>query len=306
MKHPQSTSVGLDIGSNTISCIQLHRDRNGEITIQHDKSYPVRLSEGLIPGGALKPEAVMRGLAAVEKIAREFDYHTSHSRAVGTAVLRMAQNPEVFTGPTQEILGTPVEIIDGSEEARFTAIGAIFGLPERTDWAILDIGGQSTELSFRRADGAWDSVSMPLGVVGVTEQYFSQEIPSLADQEKARLVVRQLLKEHLSPHLQGHLVCVGGTPTTLAKLVHRMEKWDREKVHGSPVSLADTQKWMDISASVDVATRIKKYDMKTGRADIFPAGVLILDEMLQYLQKDSFTVSANGLRVGLALTLLDG
>ena len=306
MTYPIATAVGLDIGSNTVSCTQLHRNINGEIIIQHDNSFPVRLSEGLVPGGDLRPQAVVRGLSAIEKIAQVFDYHTSHSRAVGTAVLRMAQNPEAFTGPAEKILGTPVEIIDGAEEARFTAIGAIFGLPERTDWAILDIGGQSTELSSRSRDGAWQSVSMPLGVVGITEKYFSQEKPTLEEQAHARATVRQLLKEHLTPQLHGRLVCVGGTPTTLAKLVHRMEKWDRDKVHGSPVTLADTQKWMDISAKVDVATRIEKYDMKAGRADIFPAGVLILDEMLQYLGKDSFTVSANGLRVGLALTLLDG
>jgi len=46
--------------------------------------------------------------------------------------------------------------------------------------------------------------------------------------------------------------------------------------------------------------------MKPMRADVFPAGVLILREMMNYLSKESFTVSANGLRVGLALSLLNG
>ncbi|MBN2717573.1 MAG: hypothetical protein JXX14_17105 [Deltaproteobacteria bacterium] len=300
-----STSVGLDIGSNTVSCTQLHRDAHGKIHMQHDKSFPVRLSEGLVPGGVLKPEAIARALDAIEKIARKFDYRTSHSRAVATAVLRMTSTPDAFTGPAKAILGTPVEIIDAAEEARYTAIGAVFDLPARDDWAILDIGGQSTELSCHGAGGAWESVSMPLGVVGLTERFFSSDMPSREEQEAARDSVRTLLQAHMAPSLTGQLVCVGGTPTTLSKLVHRMERWDREKVHGSPVSLAQTQKWLDISSAVDVKTRIEKFGMKPGRADIFPAGVLILDEMLQYLGKDSFTVSANGLRVGLALTLLD-
>ncbi|MBN2525371.1 MAG: hypothetical protein JXR76_03190 [Deltaproteobacteria bacterium] len=305
MKKPISISVGLDIGSNTVSCTQLQLYANGLIRIRRDKSFPVRLSEGLIPNGPLNAEAVKRGLEAIERIARKFDYHKAKSRAVATAVLRMASNPQVFTEPASKILGTPVEVIDGIEEARYTSIGAVFGLPKRDDWVILDIGGQSTEISSGSVDGAWQSVSMPLGVVQITEQFFNSETPSAVEQDLARAAVQRLLEEHVPKTIYGRLVCVGGTPTTLGKLVHRMEKWDREMVHGSVVTLADTQKWMDISASVDVPTRIKEYGMKPMRADVFPAGALILDQILQHLNMDSFTVSANGLRVGLALTLLD-
>jgi exopolyphosphatase / guanosine-5'-triphosphate,3'-diphosphate pyrophosphatase len=298
-------TVGLDIGSNTVSCTQLRLGKHGKIKVRRDKSFPVRLSEGLVPGGKLKPEAVMRGLMAIERIVEKFDYHASRSRAVATAVLRIARNPEVFTRPAEEILGTPIEIVDGTEEARLTAIGAVFGLPERDDWAILDIGGQSTEISSREADGSWRSISMPLGVVGVTEQYFSSETPSPAEQDRAREMVRRTLEEHLPHPVPGHLVCVGGTPTTLSRLVHEMKEWNREMVHGSVVSMEESHRWMEIVSTLDVNIRIDKYGMKPMRADVFPAGVLILNEMMQFLGKSSFTVSANGLRVGLALSLLE-
>jgi exopolyphosphatase / guanosine-5'-triphosphate,3'-diphosphate pyrophosphatase len=304
MSHLQT--VGLDIGSNTVSCTQLRLGKHGRIRVRRDKSFPVRLSEGLVPGGKLKPEAVMRALMAIEQIVSKFDYCSSRSRAVATAVLRIAGNPEVFTKPAEEILGTPIEIVDGTEEARLTAIGAVFGLPERDDWAILDIGGQSTEISSRETDGTWRSISMPLGVVGVTEKYFSSETPSEAEQQHARTMVRRTLEKNLPIPVHGHLVCVGGTPTTLSRLVHGMTEWNREMVHGSVVSQEDTHRWMGISSTLDVTTRIEKYGMKPMRADVFPAGVLILREMMNYLSKESFTVSANGLRVGLALSLLNG
>lgn len=305
MKSSPHISVGLDIGSNTISCTKLFKDDQGEVHVLKDKSFPVRLSEGLRQGGELKATAVKRGLDALEKIVSSFDYKTAKGKAVGTAVLRMTSAPEAFTKPAAEILGTSIEIIDGLEEARLTGIGAVFGLPVRTDWLILDIGGQSTEISCSICEGPWKSVSMPLGVVKVTESFFSSQTPSLTEQQAARKYVQQLLGEHIKKdEMCGTLVCVGGTPTTLSMLVHGLTGWKRKKVHGDVISRTDTQKWYETVVAVDAQTRVDKYGMRPMRADVFPAGILILDEIMDYLQINDFTVSANGLRVGLALSNL--
>lgn len=309
MKRTSSISIGLDIGSNTISCTKLQLLKNGHIEVIKDKSFPVRLSEGLKQGGELHPDAVARGLDALKKISSDFDYCDSFAHAVGTAVLRMTRNPHAFTEPAEKILGSPIEIIDGIEEARLTAIGAVFGLPHRNDWVILDIGGQSTELSCREDNGKWDSVSMPLGVVKVTENFFSSQTPPIEEQHAARGFVQQLLSQHVPPQknattIDGTMVCVGGTPTTLSLLVHGLKGWKRDKVHGDVITLDELQHWYKKVVAVDARSRIEKYGMKPMRADVFPAGILILDEMMQYLNMDKITVSANGLRVGLALSHL--
>ncbi|MBN2340434.1 MAG: hypothetical protein JXX29_01085 [Deltaproteobacteria bacterium] len=298
--------VGLDIGSNTISCTQVHRNEDGAIDVLNDASFPVRLSEGLSEGGELNPAAIERGLSALKEIVNNFDYHQSRSRAVGTAVLRMTAHPEAFTEPAEKILKTPIRIIDGLEEARLTAIGAVFGLPAREDWVVLDIGGQSTEISCLKPCGSLHSVSMPLGVVKVTERFFSSQTPSRDEQQQARQHVRDCLHKHLGDDIIcGNLVCVGGTPTTLSLLVHKLAGWQRDKVHGDVISLADTQAWFEKIVVIDAQTRIDQYGMRPMRADVFPAGILILDEIMQYFDFSSFTVSANGLRVGLAISTLE-
>lgn len=304
MKHQNTISVGLDVGSNTISCTQIRREPDGEIHVVNDASFPVRLSEGLTPGGQLNPNAIARGLEALEQISSQFDYRQNPAKAVGTAVLRMTCNPDAFIQPAAKILGTPIEIIDGLEEARLTAIGAVFELPTRDDWIMLDIGGQSTELSCIEENGQLFSVSMPLGVVEVSEKFFSSQTPSLAEQSAARSHVRQLLQVHLHRPLQGKLICVGGTPTTLSLLVHRLTGWQRDKVHGDEISRADTIAWFERVVVIDAPTRIKTYGMRPMRADVFPAGILILDEIMKHLGLETFTVSANGLRVGLAISNL--
>jgi exopolyphosphatase/pppGpp-phosphohydrolase len=41
------------------------------------------------------------------------------------------------------------------------------------------------------------------------------------------------------------------------------------------------------------------------RADVFPAGLLVLDSLLEFFGQDSFIISANGLRFGAALQILE-
>ena len=46
-------ALGLDIGSNTFSCVLLKRNAES-ISVEQDASYSVRLSENLLPGRPLR------------------------------------------------------------------------------------------------------------------------------------------------------------------------------------------------------------------------------------------------------------
>ncbi|HUT77054.1 MAG TPA: Ppx/GppA family phosphatase, partial [Polyangia bacterium] len=153
MGHPVA---GLDIGSNTFSCAIVDRVGGDAPVVLRDTSVPVRLSEGLLPGGALLPAAVDRGLRALERLVREFDLRRLPVRAVATAALRITADPESFTRPAAELLGAPIEIVDGLAEALLTVRGALLGLPGRGPTIVLDIGGQSTELCWSAPGGGWN------------------------------------------------------------------------------------------------------------------------------------------------------
>ena len=293
--------VGLDIGSNTVSCCLLEAGTNDAL-VQQDVSLPVRLSEGLEPGGLLKKEAIIRALEAVERLHREFRMDAATVRAAGTAVLRMTSHPEHFTGPASQILGVPVDIISGEEEALLTNRGAVADLPLDGDPVVLDIGGQSTELSCAAGQGV--AVSMPLGVVSLTEIYLSP-VPTTAEIGAARAHVREVLADYAPRGLTGTLVCVGGTPTTLSLLERRLTGWHREKVHGYVISMNAVHGWLRVVSAVSPKERIDRYGMRPMRADVFPAGLLALQTIMEHYGMDSLMVSANGLRVGLALSLMD-
>jgi exopolyphosphatase/guanosine-5'-triphosphate,3'-diphosphate pyrophosphatase len=295
---------GLDIGSNTFSYTELTAGTGG-IEIIRDASLPVRLSEDLHKGGELKPAAVARGLKSLKKIAKSLDLGQKPVRAVGTAALRMARNPEVFTAPATEIIGVEVEIISGEEEALLAGRGAVMGLDVQGELVTVDIGGQSTEICWKEADGSFCSLSLSLGVVDLTARLLKSDPPTKSEMEDLRSEVRGAIVGAVNRDLKGSIVGVAGTATTLGWLDLDLDTWQREKVHGLKMSGERIAFWLGEMTAVSSWERHARYGIRPVRADVFPAGLVVLDEVLKHLRRDSFVISANGLRIGVALSLLN-
>ncbi len=271
-----------------------------------DTSIPVRLSEDLRPGGALKPSAIMRGLMTLEQLVEEFDLRQKPFRAVGTAVLRMTSNPEAFTVPARDILGVDVELISGEQEAVLMGRGAVLGLGEIGPRVTVDVGGQSTEVCWCGADDRWHPLSLSMGVVGLTSRFVSADPPAADEVANLRAEARRVIFHSVPDNLEGRLVGVAGTATTLGILELKLNQWKREAVHGLEMRREKVGEWLDRMLAISAEQRTNQYGVRKGRADVFPAGICILDELLRHLGQDSFVISANGLRVGVALELLEG
>jgi len=299
-------AVGLDIGSNTFSCAALIRAPDGSVRVAADTSRAVRLSEGLSPGGDLLPRAVARGLAALEAIAGEFSLQGAEVAAVATAVLRMARDPGIFTVPAAELLGAPVRILGGDEEALMMSRGAVHGLEARgRPRIVVDVGGQSTELCWETAALAWRPESIPLGVVALSERHLKGDPPGAAQIGALRAEVRRGLEGAVPRELAGDLVGVAGTATALGRLVLGIGGFDREAIHGCAVDRATLARWTTRALSMTTAERARELGLGPGRADVFPAGLCVLEEVMDHLGASRLTVSANGLRVGAALSILE-
>jgi len=295
---------GLDIGSNTFSLVELRPGTNG-IDIINDISLVARLSEGLTDGGRLMPQAVFRGLEVLETLVERYTLRQQPLRAVGTAVLRMAQNPELFLDPAKKILGCEVEVITGEEEALLVSRGAILGLMQKTPWIVADVGGQSTEICWEEPPGQFNPLSLPIGVVGLTRRFLRSDPPTPAEIEALSAEVRRIIQTALPSDIEGELVGVAGTATTLGMIDLQLTSWQRDKVHGFKMSEARLNEWQDRIQKSTTKARQERYGVRPGRADVFPAGIVVLKELMTHLQKNRFTISANGLRVGVALELLN-
>jgi exopolyphosphatase/guanosine-5'-triphosphate,3'-diphosphate pyrophosphatase len=74
------------------------------------------------------------------------DLRRGSVRAVGTNALRQARNARAFLQRARRVLGHPIEVISGREEARLIYAGVSRGLPDETGRRlVIDVGGGSTE-----------------------------------------------------------------------------------------------------------------------------------------------------------------
>ncbi len=296
--------AGIDVGTNTVLCLIADTD-GSSVTAVEDHAEIVRLGEGLDRSGELKPEAVARALAALQRmIARVRKLGCAHVVGVGTEALRRARNGSLFVNEATALLGSVggrFFVIDGEREARLSwrAVRAAFPLlaGART---VVDIGGGSTELLVGDRDGAIARdgvVSLPIGSVRLTERLLKHDPPT-AD-EKAELVgtIDEALAQ--APSARGTVVGIAGTVTTLAAISLGITTYDAERVHGMTLSYDVLRNITETLGDTPLADRRRTPGLDPKRADVIYAGAVILSRVLTRAGADQVVVSDRGIRWGL-------
>mgnify|MGYP002783795844 FL=1 len=198
----------------------------------------VRLGEGLHKNSELSPEAIQRALDALKTCRKKMDFQgVTYLRAVATEACRRAKNGYVLVERAKQELDLDIEIINGQEEARLALTGCAAILNPVIPYAVVfDIGGGSTEVIWlrllkehRRRPGypipfeVIDSISLPYGVVTVSESYaqfasspeIHNDIRIHVYQELMNFVERNQIQSHIQDH-SIQLIGSSGTVTTLA------------------------------------------------------------------------------------------
>jgi len=135
---------------------------------------PVRLAAGLSNDKYLDAAAQQRALDALSRFSERLrDLPREAVRAVGTNSLRVAKNASDFIPQAEHILGFPIEVIAGREEARLIYVGVAHGLPQSSERRlVIDIGGGSTEFIIGEGLNPIKTESLYMGCVSFSTRYF--------------------------------------------------------------------------------------------------------------------------------------
>ena len=170
-----STSLyaAIDLGSNSFHMLVV-REVAGSIQTLTRIKRKVRLAAGLNNDNALSAEAMERGWQCLRLFAERLqDIPQPQIRVVATATLRIAVNADVFIAKAQEILGCPVQVISGEEEARLIYQGVAHTTGGADQRLVVDIGGASTELVTGSGAQTTSLFSLSMGCVPWLGPYFS-------------------------------------------------------------------------------------------------------------------------------------
>ena len=175
----------VDLGTNAARLVMATLDESGKLVSRGRWRELIRLGEGLSESGKLSNEAMDRGFATLRRFSKIIEEKSvDRMDAVATSALRDASNGAEFIAGAKK-LGIPLRVISAEEEARLALAGVMASLDERAgEFVVFDIGGGSLEIIQPRRGQLSDMVSLPAGVVYLTEQYL-WDIPTPPGQVKA-------------------------------------------------------------------------------------------------------------------------
>lgn len=165
--------AAVDLGSNSFR-LEIGRIEQGQFCRSHYLKETIRQGSGLDGDSNLTADAMQRGWDCLERFGRQLISLAPHEvRAVATQTLREARNRDDFLKPASELLGFPIEVITGLEEARLIYQGVAQSLPDsRESRLVIDIGGRSTELILGTGHQTTHMASYPVGSVAWSMQFF--------------------------------------------------------------------------------------------------------------------------------------
>jgi exopolyphosphatase / guanosine-5'-triphosphate,3'-diphosphate pyrophosphatase len=290
----------VDCGTNSIRLLV----KAGSVALER-RMVVTRLGRGTDRTGRLDPDGVARTLEVLAEYRDLIDAHgVRRMRAVATQAMREAADGDDFTRRGAEVLGFPIEVIDGVEEGRFGFLGATSELDDAlAPFLVLDIGGGSTELATGGA--AFDAaVSIPVGSVRLTEQQLQSDPPAPEELSNAIALVDahldDVIRELPAVTDAATLVGIGGTITTIAAVEIGLAEYDRDALHRFVLTRAAAEDVFRTLATERVADRVHNPGLPRDRSDIIVGGCCVLLGVVRRLELKECVVSETGLLDGIA------
>src|SRR5690348_2118076 len=186
------TLGAVDLGSNSFH-LQIGRVVDRQIYPLDAVREVVRLGGGLTAEKRIDRATQAAALEALAKFGERLrGFPRSAVRAVGTNALRVAKNAPAFLREARQLLGFPIEVISGREEARLIYLGVAHSLkpsPERR--LVVDIGGGSTEFIIGTGFEPRLTESLYMGCLSYSLKYFPEGRIDKAGMKAAELAARQ-------------------------------------------------------------------------------------------------------------------
>jgi exopolyphosphatase/guanosine-5'-triphosphate,3'-diphosphate pyrophosphatase len=296
--------AALDIGTNSFHLVVARPAVDGRFETLTREREVVRLGHG---GGDMKqlsPEAIDRGIACLRRMRHIADSFDATLRAVATSAVREAVNALAFLERARDEAGIEIEVISGAEEARLIHLGVLQAVPVFEQRMLLvDIGGGSTEVVIGERGETLAARSFKLGAVRLTDRFF----PGGRVDPKAIAPFRQYVRGILS-HFQHEVdelgfevaVASSGTAESVARMTHAATGAEPLRTYNcyefTTPELAGVVG--ELLGRRTPSARTKVPGLEAGRADIAPAGALILETVATTFGVERITFSEAALRDG--------
>jgi len=309
-KRSSGILASIDLGSHTARLL-VARWEGGRLESLLRKRAYIRLAQDFASpqSRTLKQAGIERALKSLQDFRSDIEkYEAKRTRAIATGVVRAAENRDLFLDLVREKTGIQVEVISGEEEARLSGLGIRHALDlGGRPFTAFDLGGGTTEFLLVRDKDDTRALSLPLGAMIMTQRHLVSDPPKVREIESLKRDTRALLLKALSDDIRGYpLVGTGGTVTTLAAMVHRVDVQaiSPERINGLLLHVQQLQELLDRMRHLSVDKRAALPGLDPGRADVILAGTLVVTEILNFFHSSEMMVSLTDLLEGALLDMI--
>ena len=301
----------IDLGTNSVR-LDVYKVEGARIVRIYRGKSMVRLGDGVFRTGRLSKEVMKRTTDAFIAMRLYLDQIGIDSiMAFGTSALRSASNSKSYLSHIHRETGIRVQIISGLEEARLIAKGILANeAVPKGRFALVDIGGGSTEISICQGKKVLRSFSFRLGANRLKQMFYKDEGKKNARRHRgldSELALRQYVRDELfemQNYVRRHDISLAigssGTIRTLGRILKKM---------GCKTNPAHRTDLSALVGEIKGLTRTQIMAMpglESKRVDLIVPGAILIEEILYSLNTRQLKFTEYALRDGLLYSILDG
>ncbi|MDE3015518.1 MAG: Ppx/GppA family phosphatase [Pseudomonadota bacterium] len=317
--------AALDLGTNNCRLLIASAQPEGGLAAPAIKVFDsfsriVRLGEGVSATGELSGDAMERTLAALlackKKLGR---YHITAARFVATEACRRARNGHEFLERVRKQTGLSIDIITSEEEAKLAFLGCSSLLTGASKRAIVfDIGGGSTELMWVDIGSGGsehviaDWLSIGFGVMNLADKFGGAGLADLAFGDMVNFLVQRIRPFDEANRISEiigdapvQLLSTSGTVTTLAAVHLGLPRYDRSRIDGIAMPVADIRDTVQKLLTMRPSERFNHPCIGPDRADFILSGCAIFEAISSLWPQGAITIADRGVREGIILSLMN-
>jgi exopolyphosphatase/guanosine-5'-triphosphate,3'-diphosphate pyrophosphatase len=294
--------AAIDLGSNSFR-LEIGVLEHGHIRRVEYLKETVRQGNGLDADRILSQDAMQRGWDCLARFSERLSgFGPNFVRAVATQTLREAKNRDEFLSHAEKLLGFPIEVISGREEARLIYSGVVNLLPQSEEKRlVVDIGGRSTEIILGKGFKPQTMGSYRVGSVKWSMKYFADGEFSASAFDWAEVAAKAVLDEALSLYPKNSWDIAYGSSGTI----------------GAVADVLQAAGWPEETISLEGLNWLKEKLIKSGNADslrlegvkedrkpVIGGGLAVLCALFDLMQIDTMHAAQGALRHGVLYDLL--
>ena len=295
--------AAVDLGSNSFR-LEIGRFEFGQVQRVEYLKETVRQGNGLSEDHNLSRDAMERGWECLARFGERLaGFPPAQVRAVATQTLREARNKDEFLSRGVQMLGYPIDVVSGTEEARLIYQGVARLLPQSDERRlVVDIGGRSTELILGQQFTPHRVASFPLGSVSWSQRYFANGEFTEQAFLAAEIAAKAVLDEAQRAFCPGAWDVVYGSSGTAGAVGDVLAAAGQPQGLITRASLSWLQDKVLRAQSVD---RLRMDGLKEERRAVIGGGISVLRAVFDLLNVDQMRVAQGALRQGALYDLLD-